>query len=200
MTFGKLCCLRSSSAEARQKTALCAAEPLLCPRPIGGPCTHCLALVHNRSMKLLALVFATAVAPMCLAQYEAFPDVPENHWVYQTLYKIEQAGIVKFQYGVIRNGRPADCMEIALMAFDAYDGLLTLIEKAEWTKGRKATSWRGEVDEIAFRLQALEKETASLAAIVTAFEKELKLRRVDAKQLNADLLGIPKRIKQLLDV
>jgi len=149
-------------------------------------------------MKIPALLFAASIAPACLAQYEAFPDVPENHWVYQTLVKFEQAGIVRTQIGIFRTGRPFNCMQIAKMAFDTSAALLDLIEKAEWTKERKATAWRGEVDEVAFRLQALEKETASLAAIVTAFEKELKLRRVDAKQLNVDLLAFPKRIKGLL--
>jgi hypothetical protein len=151
-------------------------------------------------MKLFTLVFTAAIAPACLAQYEAFPDVPENHWVYQTLAKFEQAGIVRTQIGIFRTGPPFNCMQIARMSFDASAALLDLIEKAEWTKVLKATAWRGEVDEVAFRLQALEKETASLAAIVTAFVKELKLRRIDAKQLNADLLAFPKRIKKLLDV
>src|SRR6185436_10320508 len=82
----------------------------------------------NRTLKLAfgAVLGAMLIAP-AFAQ-ENFPDVPENHWVFQALLNMKNEGIlVGYPDGLFRGGRPASRYELAGAINAAYQKLKGMI-------------------------------------------------------------------------
>src|SRR5688572_3575731 len=163
--------------------------------PIGGGPPPPTDTVYNPSMKAVALVFAFVLSLQARAQYDPFPDTPENHWVYKTLYKLQSEKIVDIGLGLFfRGGRPSDRMELAQYTVFACNAMIYKLERAEHDS--TSTTARSS----AVTLHMLSKETNDLAKMVALFAPEIKKRRVDADGLRREMLSFPKRIERIAGV
>ena len=84
----------------------------------------------NKTLKLAfsALLGAAMVVPAFAQSGEQFPDVPENHWVYQALLNMKNEGIlVGYPDGMFRGGRPMSRYEAAGMMNSAFQKLKGMI-------------------------------------------------------------------------
>lgn len=73
-------------------------------------------------MKSITILAAAVLGSTCHAQYEKFPDVPENHWVFQALLHIKMRGLLTdLPDGFFR--RPPSRREFAPVITRATDDL-----------------------------------------------------------------------------
>ncbi len=151
---------------------------------------------HNTIMKAIAIVAAAVLGSTCLAQYEDyFPDVPSNHWVYETLLKLHRENIIDSPLSLMfRGGRPPSRMDIANWTVHASSVMLERLESAE------ADTTQSTSRSKAIFLHLLAKETDNLAKMVFLFEPELKIRHIDAAALRRDMRSFPKRIERVAGV
>ena len=143
------------------------------------------------------MIVACLFSSVCPAQLDDyFPDVPSNHWVYQTLHRLHEEGVVSSRLSTgFYTGPPLRRMDVANWTLHFSSALLSRLEIAE-RAGNATMSGAGA--QAAF-LGKLAKEIDNLAKMVFVFEPELKRRFVDAMALRRELLTFPKRLGQVLE-
>jgi hypothetical protein len=160
----------------------------------------------NKTLKLAfgAVLGAMLVMPS-LAQ-DQFPDVPENHWVYQALLNMKNEGIlVGYPDGLFRGGRPASRYELAGAINAAYQklkgmigGLQSQIDAIKEMGDLAAI--RRELDALKSQLAAMGKygdDIAALQRMASTFEKDLAALGVDVEAMKKDLADLATRVGNL---
>ncbi|MDQ2986579.1 MAG: hypothetical protein M3R13_07640 [Armatimonadota bacterium] len=149
-------------------------------------------------MRAIAIVTAAFLSFAAYAQYEQFVDLPETHWVYETLAKLSQENVIPHR-PIFRTGRPEDRMELATWTLHACSAMLWRLERAEHAYERSSDGINHAKEDAAF-LRKLAKETDNLAKMAFLFEPELKKRHIDAMALRREMLSFPKRIERIADL
>src|SRR6185436_8479790 len=156
----------------------------------------------NRTLKLAfgAVLGAMLIAP-AFAQ-ENFPDVPENHWVFQALLNMKNEGIlVGYPDGLFRGGRPASRYELAGAINAAYQKLKGMIgglqSQIDAIKdGMKPGANQADIDALKAQLDDLKQQLAgmskwgddiaNLKRMASTFEKDLAGLGVDVEAMKKD--------------
>src|SRR5688500_4095961 len=166
----------------------------------------------NKTLKLaLGVVLGAALAVPSFAQGEQFPDVPENHWVYQALLNMKNEGIlVGYPDGMFRGGRPASRYELAGAINAAYQklrgmimGLQDQIDAIEDMPGgnqEEMAALRRELDALKQQVAAMGRygdDIANLQRMAATFERDLAAMGVDVEAMKRDLADLAKRVSDL---
>jgi len=149
-------------------------------------------------MKTIAIVTAAFLSSAGSAQYgDLFPDVPSNHWVYETLLTLHRENVIVSPLATFfRGGRPPSRMDIANWAVHTSSAMLSRLESAELERTKGDYGLRAARAQAA-ALGKLAKETDNLAKMAFLFEPELKKRHIDAMALRRDMLSFPRRIERI---
>jgi len=180
-----------------------------------------------RRVLTLALVgaFALCVSPVVRAQN--FPDAPENHWAYDALLGLKQAGLlVGYPDGLFKGYRPLSRYEYAVAAWAAYQKLQSMFQASGQrldtisaqideinrkigigggtgdTGGLEAqlTALRQQLDELktdTAALAGMKDEIASLKKLFAEFEKDIAALGVDAGEMKRGLDSLTARVTAL---
>jgi hypothetical protein len=169
----------------------------------------------NKTLKLAfsALLGAAMVVP-ALAQGEQFPDVPENHWVYQALLNMKNEGIlVGYPDEMFRGGRPASRYELAgaiNAAFQKLKGLMNGMQsQIDALKGmtqggdpEAMAALRRELDALKAQLASMSRygdDIDALKRMAATFERDLAAIGVDVEAMKRDMADLADRVKKLED-
>jgi len=166
----------------------------------------------NKTLKLAfgALLGAAMVVP-AFAQGEQFPDVPENHWVYQALLDMKNEGIlVGYPDGMFRGGRPASRYELAGAINAAFQklkgmigGLQSQIDALKNMPGGNAeemAALRRELDALKQQVAAMSRygdDIDALKRMTATFERDLAAMGVDVEAMKRDLADLAERVGRL---
>ena len=163
----------------------------------------------NKTLKLaLGVVLGAALAVPSFAQGEQFPDVPENHWVYQALLNMKNEGIlVGSPDGMFRGGRPMSRYEAAGMMNTAYQklrgmimGLQDQIDAIKAGTGGQdpdLAAIRRELDALKQQVAAMGRygdDIANLQRMAATFERDLAAMGVDVEAMKRDLADLAERV------
>src|SRR5688572_924934 len=175
----------------------------------------------NKTLKLaLGVVIGAALAVPSFAQGDQFPDVPENHWVYQALLNMKNEGIlVGYPDGMFRGGRPMSRYEAAGMmnsAFQKLKGMINGLQSQidairDGTQGPNPDlpAIRRELDALKAQVAAMGRygdDIANLQRMAATFERDLAAMGVDVEAMKRDLadlaerVGVLERIKPAIDI
>jgi len=164
----------------------------------------------NRTLKLAfgALLGSMLIIP-ALAQ-ENFPDIPENHWVFQALLNMKQEGIlVGYPDGLFRGQRPASRYELAGAINAAYQklkgmmgGLQSQIDALKEAgpggiSKAELDALRADLERLKSDMDAMRKygdDIAALQRMATQFEKDLAGLGVDVEAMKKDLSDLAARV------
>lgn len=162
----------------------------------------------NRTLKLAfgAVLGSLLMAPV-FAQTDQFPDVPENHWVYQALLNMKDQGIlVGYPDGLFRGNRPASRYELAGAINSAYEKLRGMIAGLQsqvdalknMTPGDD--SWRQELERLRQEIASMRnwgQMITDLQRMQQTFEKDLAALGVDVEAMKRDLSDLAARVGRL---
>jgi hypothetical protein len=167
----------------------------------------------NKTLKLAfgALLGAAMVVPAFAQSGEQFPDVPENHWVYQALLNMKNEGIlVGYPDGMFRGGRPASRYELAGAINAAYQKLRGMImglqEQIDAIKGMpggnpdEMAALRRELDALKAQVAAMSRygdDIDALKRMTATFERDLAAMGVDVEAMKRDLADLAERVGAL---
>lgn len=175
----------------------------------------------NKTLKLaLGVVLGAALAVPSFAQGEQFPDVPENHWVYQALLNMKNEGIlVGYPDGMFRGGRPASRYELAGAINAAYQKLrgmimglqdqIDAIGRIPGGNDEEMAALRRELEALKTQVAAMGRygdDIANLQRMAATFERDLAAMGVDVEAMKRDLadlaerVGALERVKPAIDV
>ncbi|MBX3118402.1 MAG: S-layer homology domain-containing protein [Fimbriimonadaceae bacterium] len=164
----------------------------------------------------LSAVMAVALAAPASAQ-DAFPDTPDNHWAYEALARLKNAGLlVGYPDGLFRGGRPASRYEMAVALNALYmkmmgvtDGLAGQIKALEESISHRGFASAAELRQVRDALAAAQSqidgmkawgdEIANLKRMAATFEKELASMGVDVEAMKKGFADLEKRVKALED-
>ncbi|MBX3118672.1 MAG: S-layer homology domain-containing protein [Fimbriimonadaceae bacterium] len=164
----------------------------------------------------LSAVMAVALAAPASAQ-DAFPDTPDNHWAYEALARLKNAGLlVGYPDGLFRGGRPASRYEMAVALNALYmkmmgvtDGLAGQIKALEDKINQGGFATAAELRQVRDALAAAQSqidgmkawgdEIANLKRMAATFEKELASMGVDVEAMKKGFADLEKRVKALED-
>lgn len=167
----------------------------------------------NKTLKLAfsALLGAAMVVP-AFAQGEQFPDVPENHWVYQALLNMKNEGIlVGYPDEMFRGGRPASRYELAgaiNAAFQKLKGMIGgLQSQIDALKGMTGSGDPEQMAQLRRELDALKAQLASMSRygddidalkrMAATFERDLAAIGVDVEAMKRDMADLADRVGAL---
>ncbi len=168
----------------------------------------------NKTLKLAfsALLGAAMVVP-AFAQGEQFPDVPENHWVYQALLNMKNEGIlVGYPDGMFRGGRPASRYELAGAINAAFQklkgmigGLQSQIDALKGMTGQGGdpevmAQMRRELDALKAQMDSMARygdDIDALKRMAATFERDLAAIGVDVEAMKRDMADLADRVGAL---
>jgi len=167
----------------------------------------------NKTLKLAfgALLGAAMIVP-AFAQGEQFPDVPENHWVYQALLNMKNEGIlVGYPDEMFRGGRPASRYELAGAINAAFQklkgmigGLQSQIDALKGMTGsgdpEQMAALRRELDALKTQLNAMNRygdDIDALKRMAATFERDLAAMGVDVEAMKRDMADLADRVSAL---
>lgn len=151
-----------------------------------------------------------AVVP-AMAQ-DNFPDVPENHWVYENLGELKREGLlVGYPDGLYRGARPASRYELAAAIHAVWkrlkgitDGLDARVKALEeQIGGADNGDMKGLRDQLAAmqadlnRMKSWGDDLDGLKKMMEEFRAELKQMGVDVDQVKKDIADLQDRVKAL---
>jgi hypothetical protein len=160
----------------------------------------------NKTLKLaFGAVLGTMLVIPALAQ-DQFPDVPENHWVYDALLNMKNEGIlVGYPDGRYRGGRAATRYELAGAINAAYQKLKGMISGL--SSRIDSMQGMGDLDAIKAELASLKSQLAgmsrygddiaALQRMASTFEKDLAGLGVDVEAMKKDLADLATRVGNL---
>jgi hypothetical protein len=169
----------------------------------------------NRTLKLaFGALLGTMLIMPSLAQDGNFPDVPENHWVFQALLNMKNEGIlVGYPDELFRGARPATRYELAGAINAAYQklkgmigGLQNQIDAIKGMGGAEGVSkadfdaMKAELDKLKQDLASMSRwgdDIANLKKMVATFEKDLAGLGVDVEAMKKDLSDLAARVSEL---
>lgn len=166
----------------------------------------------NKTLKLaLGVVLGAALAVPSFAQGDQFPDVPENHWVYQALLNMKNEGIlVGYPDGMFRGGRPASRYELAgaiNAAFQKLKGMIMglqdqidAINRMPGGNAEEMAALRRELNALKDQVAAMGRygdDIANLQRMAATFERDLAAMGVDVEAMKRDLADLAERVGRL---
>jgi|CXWL01.1.fsa_nt_gi hypothetical protein len=155
----------------------------------------------------LGLVIGASFATQAIAQ-DAFPDTPENHWAYEALAKMKNAGLlVGYPDGYFRGGRPASRYEMAVALHALWqhlkgmmDGYETRIKTLENQPEQDLSSIKKMLEDMRAEMAGMKAwgdDIANLKKMASTFEKELASMGVDIEALKKSVNDLAARVTAL---
>ena len=155
--------------------------------------------------KILMLVAAVIVmaAPAFAAQQQ-FSDVPRNHWAYDAIYQLEDAGYLDFEGypdGQFKGNNTLTRYEFAMIIAE----LVPILENKESvdvsglaTKNDiKGLAKKSDIKDVDLSGVASKADIDAIAKLANEFKAELTALGVDVKALNADINDLRNRVDAL---
>lgn len=171
----------------------------------------------NRTLKYAfgAVLGAMLVTP-AVAQ-DQFPDVPDNHWAYQSLRNLKDSVLFGYPDGLYRGNRPMSRYEFAAAANQLYEAAMSRIDGLEaqisaleeMLAGADGFATKAEVQELRDLLRTLQgqmgdlqgaaDDIAALQRLMQEFESELNQLGMNVDQIMRDLQDLGDRVSRLED-
>ncbi|MCW5939960.1 MAG: S-layer homology domain-containing protein [Fimbriimonadaceae bacterium] len=163
----------------------------------------------NRTLKFALGAVLTFSALPLFAQ-DNFPDVPDNHWAYEAVKQLKDAGcLVGYPDGLYRGNRPMSRYEFAAAVAACYKKMMSMHgdlenqikELEDMIKGGgDMAPLRDQLREMKAQLDGMKgwgKRIEDLEKLAKEFEKELASMGVDVKKLREDLDSLESRVAKL---
>lgn len=174
----------------------------------------------KRTLKIaLSVVLGAAMVVPALAQSDAFPDTPENHWAFDALKEMKNNGLlVGYPDGLFRGPRPASRYELAVAIHATYKHLKNITDGLD----SRISDLKRQVDNIKVgpggvsqeeldnlkkgladlqgqmgNMKAWGDDIANLKKLASTFEKELSSMGVDVEALKKGMSDLADRVGAL---
>ena len=147
--------------------------------------------MHSRSILFVPLAAAALMgAPVLVARAQtgpaAFPDVPENHWAYQSMRELAERGLVKgYPDGKFLGSRALSRYEFATLV----DRLLQTVREVVQAPGPPAPRTPGA--------NVTQSDLNRIQVFVDTFSRELAAIQTDVTAAKADIAALREEISAL---
>ena len=162
----------------------------------------------NRTFKLaLSAVLGMALVMPAFAQ-DNFPDVPDNHWAYEAIGALKEAGcLVGYPDGLYRPNRPMSRAEFAAATYACWQKMMSMWGDIDSRLKALEGDTGGDTQSLADAIKALRADVdgmkgwgnrvADLERLTKEFRSELTALGADVKKMQEGLSSLEDRVSAL---